>query len=88
MSAKDIDLTYGPDGRTLQLAKLMEQSVVQLPSEGGARRIGARMIDMTMAADGSTVTQLNAAENVHAGPSGSRHDAGEDDQSVDPCRLG
>ena len=64
MSAKDIDLTYGPDGRTLQLAKLMEQSAVQLPSEGGARRIGARMIDMTMAADGSTVTQLNATENV------------------------
>src|SRR6478672_2767527 len=64
MSAKDIDLTYGPDGRTLQLAKLMEQSAVQLPSEGGARRIGARMIDMTMAADGSTVAQLNATENV------------------------
>ena len=39
MSAKDIDLTYGPDGRTLQLAKLMEQSAVQLPSDGGARRI-------------------------------------------------
>jgi LPS export ABC transporter protein LptC len=64
MSAKDIDLTYGPDGRTLQVAKLMEQSAVQLPSEGGARRIGARMIDMTMAADGSTVAQLNATENV------------------------
>jgi lipopolysaccharide export system protein LptA len=64
MSAKDIDLTYAPDGRTLQLAKLMEESAVQLPSEGGARRIGARMIDMTMAPDGSTVTRLNATENV------------------------
>jgi lipopolysaccharide export system protein LptA len=64
MSAKDIDLTYAPDGRTLQLAKLMEQSAVQLPSDGGARRIGARLIDMTMAPDGSTVAQLNANENV------------------------
>ncbi|MEO7273559.1 MAG: hypothetical protein ABIX28_08105 [Vicinamibacterales bacterium] len=64
MAAKDIDLTYGPDGRTLQLAKLMEQSSVQLASEGGARRITARMIDMTMTADGSAVTILNATENV------------------------
>jgi LPS export ABC transporter protein LptC len=64
MSAKDIDLTYGPDGRTLQHSKLMEQSVAQLPSEAGLRRISARMIDMAMAPDGSTVTQLNATENV------------------------
>jgi lipopolysaccharide export system protein LptA len=64
MSAKDIDLTYAPDGRTLQTSKLMEQSVVQLPSDGGARRITARMIDMTMSPDGATVTQLNATENV------------------------
>ena len=64
MSAKDIDLTYGPDGRTLQLAKLMEQSSVQLPSDGGSRRITARMIDMTMTPDGSGVTILNATENV------------------------
>jgi lipopolysaccharide export system protein LptA len=64
MSAKDIDLTYGPDGRTLQLAKLMEQSAVQLSSDGGARKITARMIDMTMSPDGSAVTVLNATENV------------------------
>jgi lipopolysaccharide export system protein LptA len=64
MSAKDIDLTYAPDGRTLQTSKLMEQSVVQLASDGGPRRITARMIDMTMSADGSAVTSLNATENV------------------------
>ena len=64
MSARDIDLTYAPDGRTLQTSKLMEQSVVQLPSDGGARRITARMIDMTMSPDGATVTQLNATEGV------------------------
>jgi lipopolysaccharide export system protein LptA len=65
MSAKDIDLTYAPDGRTLQASKLMEDSVVQLPSDGGGtRRIAARMIDMTMSADGSAVASLNATENV------------------------
>jgi LPS export ABC transporter protein LptC len=65
MSARDIDLTYGPDGRTLQQAKLMEQSVVGLPSDGGAaKRISARNIDMTMSPDGATVTQLDARENV------------------------
>jgi len=64
MAARDIDLTYGPDGRILQLAKLMEQSSVQLPSDGGARKITARLIDMTMSPDGSAVTILNATENV------------------------
>jgi lipopolysaccharide export system protein LptA len=65
MSAKDIDLTYAPDGRTLQQSKLMEESVVQLPSEGsGPRRIAARMIDMTMSPDGATVTLLNAIDSV------------------------
>ena len=49
MTAQDIDLTYGPDGRTLQTSKLMEQSVVQLPRDGGAaQRIAAQTIDMTM----------------------------------------
>ena len=38
MSAKDIDLTYAPDGRTLQQAKLMEQSVLRLPSDGGGQK--------------------------------------------------
>jgi lipopolysaccharide export system protein LptA len=65
MSAKDIDLTYGADGRTLQNARLMEQSVVQMAGEGGSsRRIAARTIDMTMSPDGAAVTQLNANESV------------------------
>ncbi len=42
MAAKDIDLTYGPDGRTLQQSKLMEQSVAQLPSDGGGRAADQR----------------------------------------------
>lgn len=66
MSARDIDLTYGDDGRSLQFAKLMEDAVVQLPSEGrtAGRRIAGRVIDMAMSPDGATVTQLNASENV------------------------
>jgi lipopolysaccharide export system protein LptA len=66
MSARDIDLAYGPDGRTLQQANLMENAVAQLAGAPGtgARKISGRNIDMTMGADGSTVNNLNATENV------------------------
>ena len=40
MSARDIDLTYGPDGRTLQQARLMENAVAQLSGEPGQARAG------------------------------------------------
>jgi LPS export ABC transporter protein LptC len=66
MSAQDIDLGYGPDGRTLQRALLMENAVVDLPgaATGGSRRVAGRTIDMTMGPDGTTLTTLNATENV------------------------
>jgi LPS export ABC transporter protein LptC len=66
MMARNIDLTYAADGRTLQTSKLMENSVVELPgaSGGPAKRIGATAIDITMAPDGATVTNLNAQEKV------------------------
>jgi lipopolysaccharide transport protein LptA len=66
MSARDIDLTYGDDGRTLQRSVLMENAVVELPGEGagGGRRIAGKTIDITMSPDGKTVTSLNANENV------------------------
>lgn len=66
MSARDIDLTYAPDGRTLQNAKLMENAVAHLPGAPGqpARKITARTMDIAMGADGSTVTQLNATQDV------------------------
>lgn len=67
MAARDIDLTYLPDGRTLQQARLAENAVVDLPagaSAGAARRITARTIDLAMGPDGATVTSLNANENV------------------------
>jgi lipopolysaccharide export system protein LptA len=66
MTAKDIDLVYAPDGRTLQTARLMQNSVVNLPGQAGSggRRIAARTIDMAMGPDGSQLTALNATENV------------------------
>ena len=66
MSARDIDLTYGDDGRTLQRSLLIENAVAELPGEGtsGGRRIAGKTIDITMSPDGNTVTSLNANENV------------------------
>ena len=66
MSARDIDLMYAEDGRALQTAKLMEDAVVQLAGQerGGSRRVAGRAIDITMAPDGATVTNLVANQNV------------------------
>ena len=66
MAAKDIDLTYGDDGRTLQHATLMENGVVQLPGEGPSpgRKVSGKTIDIALAPDGKAVTNLNATENV------------------------
>ena len=66
MSARDIDLTYADDGRTLQHSHLVENSVVQLPGQASSagKRIAGSTIDLAMSPDGKTVTNLNAAENV------------------------
>lgn len=66
MSARDIDLGYAADGRTLQRARLMENGVVNLTATGDSpgRKISGRTIDMAMAPDGTTLTALNATDNV------------------------
>ena len=66
MSARDIDLTYGDDGRTLQRSQLVENAVVELAGDGksGGPRIEGKTIDIAMSPDGKTVTNLNATENV------------------------
>ena len=66
MSARDIDLTYAEDGRTLQRANLLENAVVQLPGEpkGAGRRIAGRTVMIDLAPDGATVTSLTANDNV------------------------
>lgn len=61
MTARDIDLTYAQDGRTLQNAKLMENAAVQLP---GGKRVSGKTIDIAMAPDGATVTSLTSTEHV------------------------
>lgn len=66
MRAKDIDMAYGEDGRTLQSARLVENASIQLPGGKGktGRRIAGRAMDIAMGADGATVTHLSANENV------------------------
>jgi lipopolysaccharide export system protein LptA len=66
MTARNIDTTYAPDGRTLQSSKLMENAVAELPGPAGAaaRKIAAATIDIGMSPDGATVTSLIAVDKV------------------------
>lgn len=66
MSARDIDLTYGEDGKALQHAALTENASVELPGAAASvgRKIAARTIVIDLAPDGTTVTNLNANERV------------------------
>ena len=66
MRAKDIDITYADDGRTLQSAHLVENALVRLPGEKNkpVKQITAKGIDVSLGPDGSTVTNLTASENV------------------------
>jgi lipopolysaccharide export system protein LptA len=66
MQARDIDLGYAEDGRTLQTAHLIENAVVQLPGDPGkpGRRVAGATIDIALAPDGSTVTNLTANTHV------------------------
>ena len=64
MSGRDIDLTYAPDGKTLQQAKLVENAVVEFTAEGAPRKVSAATINLTLGPDGSTVTVLDASQKV------------------------
>ncbi|MEO6214337.1 MAG: LptA/OstA family protein [Vicinamibacterales bacterium] len=66
MTARDIDLMYGDDGRTLQHATLIEHAVLQLagPAGSGGKRIAGNAIDFALGPDGTTITNLTATENV------------------------
>jgi lipopolysaccharide export system protein LptA len=67
MQARDINLRYAADGRTLQHALLVGQSSVQLARADGSagQHLDAETVDVTLAADGS-VTSLIARDNVRA----------------------
>jgi lipopolysaccharide transport protein LptA len=66
MAARDIDLTYAEDGRTLRQAELIEQGVLQIAgrSGSGAKRIAGRTVSVALGPDGSTIIGLAANENV------------------------
>lgn len=66
MRARDIDMTYAPDGRTLQTAHLVEGASLTLPGDPGkpVKRIAGNMMDIVLAPDGTTVTNLTAHEKV------------------------
>jgi lipopolysaccharide export system protein LptA len=66
LSAADIDVTYGPDGRAIQQILLMRNASLELPGAAGSagRRIDGNRIDIAFAPDGATVTSLDARERV------------------------
>jgi lipopolysaccharide transport protein LptA len=64
MSARDIDMTYAEDGRTLQQARLVDNAVVQLAGAAAGKRIAGNTIDIGLAPDGATMTSLSANERV------------------------
>ena len=66
MRARDIDMTYAADGRTLQATHMVENAVVRLPGEKGkpGKQIAGKGIDISLAPDGETVTNLTAADSV------------------------
>ena len=67
MTARDIDLVYGPDGQNLQRATLNGNAVVQLAGSAAGqagRRLTGETIDIGFAPDGATLTSLLARRSV------------------------
>ena len=66
MAARDINLTYAEDGKTLQRAVLSGDGVIDLAGAAGSagRRLSGRFIDIGLGPDGSVVTALLAREQV------------------------
>ena len=64
MEARDINLTYGPDGESLQRAALAGDAAIQLAGTGGAgRRIAGQLIDASLDEAGA-LTALKARDRV------------------------
>jgi lipopolysaccharide export system protein LptA len=66
MSARDIDLQYAADGRTLERATLVSGATIALAGDeaGSDRRVAAERLVAELAPDGSTVTALQGQERV------------------------
>ncbi len=65
MRARDINLDYAEDGRTLQQATLAGQSAIQMANQDGSdgQRLSGEFTDIVLAPDGA-ITSLTSRENV------------------------
>ena len=65
MHARDINLTYGDDGRTLQHALMVGESRIELARAGAttAQQLSGETLDITLAPDGA-VTQLLGRDKI------------------------
>ncbi len=65
MRARDINLDYADDGRTLQQATLAGQSTIQMANQDGSdgQRLSGEFTDIVLAPDGA-ITNLLSRENV------------------------
>jgi LPS export ABC transporter protein LptC len=66
LTGKQMNLKYGEDGETLQHALIAGDAVIQVAGDPGqqGRQITANILDIALAADGSTPTALVGRENV------------------------
>ena len=66
LSGRDIDLSYLPDGQTLEHVLVTGDAAIQLAGESGhaGRRITATVVDLGLGPDGSSPTALTARQNV------------------------
>lgn len=64
MESREMNLSYGPDGETLERAVLSGQAAIAEAGRGGrARRIAAEMIDLSLTPDGG-IERMIARERV------------------------
>jgi lipopolysaccharide export system protein LptA len=64
MSATDITMSFQPDGQTLQHATLTGNGELRLRDKAGLRTVRGSWIDLVTAADGRTLTSLQARDKV------------------------
>jgi lipopolysaccharide transport protein LptA len=66
LTGRIMNLTYAPDGASLEHAVIDDNAVIQLAGEKGqaGRQIAAKLLDITVGPDGSTPTAVVGRENV------------------------
>jgi lipopolysaccharide export system protein LptA len=64
MHADEIDLTMRPDGKSLHTGALRRQASLTLMGSAGANRIEGQTIGFGLAADGQTLSKLEASDHV------------------------